>query len=377
MLLTRRELGIIAALYLVSRLALLLLGAWFVSRTPDPPGEQFTHLLDGGPALDMWYRWDAGFYATIATDGYKWFNERRIDGDLAFLPGYPLLVHLASGGGTCALSPYRSTCATIGGVLVSNMALLAAVVLIADLAKRRYDSGAGLRAAALTLFAPNAIFLAGVYTEATFLLLAAGVFWLLHQQRYAWAVLLAGLAALTRSVGVAFVPALLWHAWRQRSVPAGLAALLPALAFGGYILFAGAHIGDAGAYFAAYSGVWERPTRAPWETISAYFTRDDVALLGWEYAWIDLVFTALYLALGVALLRIDVGWGLFALFAILIPIASGSLVSVPRYGAVIAPFYIALAMWARGWPRFTPLLAGNGALAILFLMRFVTWRWIA
>ncbi len=70
-------------------------------------------------------------------------------------------------------------------------------------------------------------------------------------------------------------------------------------------------------------------------------------------------------------------WGLFALVALLIPIASGTLIGMPRFGAVIFPFYILLGAWADRWYKQAILYAGSAALALLFVARFVTWRWIA
>src|SRR5690606_22142048 len=112
---TRREILTILALFIVTRIALVGIGAVAVTVLPSTEGPEFKHLLDGNPALDMWYRWDAGFYATIAIEGYDWYNEREVSADMAFLPLYPLAVHLASGltPTGCALSPYLSMCATI------------------------------------------------------------------------------------------------------------------------------------------------------------------------------------------------------------------------------------------------------------------------
>jgi hypothetical protein len=69
---------------------------------------------------------------------------------------------------------------------------------------------------------------------------------------------------------------------------------------------------------------------------------------------------------------------LFALVALLIPIATGSLLSMPRFGAAIFPFYILLAKWAADrWYKQVVVYGAAAALALLFLARFVTWHWIA
>jgi Gpi18-like mannosyltransferase len=386
-----RPIRLILLLFIVTRVALVAVGTVANTRLPANEGDEFKHLLDGGPALDMWYRWDAGFYATIATYGYDWFNEQRPAEDMAFLPVYPAAIRTVMAASGCGFSPYLSTCATVGGLLVSNLALLAGCFLLYDLTRRRYDHGTGLRAVFLLLIAPSAIFFSGVYTEAVFLLLALLVFWLLDRQRLGLALLSACAAALTRSVGVALVPALLWYVWAQLP-PAPLwqrlgqlirswrmyAALLPVVFFASYILYAGTTAGAPLAYFDTYEVIWGRDVnRAPWETLLAYFSGEPVSWFGWRLSWLDLGAFAVYVVLALVALRKAPTWGLFALAAVIIPFLSGTLSAMPRFGAVAFPVYVLLAAWTPVRWRAALVYAASIALAILFVIRFVTWNWIA
>jgi hypothetical protein len=380
--LSRRELLLITAAFLVTRLILVGVGTAVNVLMPSVEGPEYTHLLDGGPALDMWYRWDAGFYTSIATFGYDWFNERAPAADMAFLPVYPLLIHLVSGltPSGCALSPYWSTCTTIGGLLISNVALLISGWLLFDLTKRRFDARTAWRALTLLLITPNAIFLSGVYTESVFLLWALLTFWLLERRHFYLALIPAGLACLTRSVGVALFPALLGAAWTSGAGrwPRLIAAGLPPALFAGYVLFMGLTAGDPGAYFEAYRSIWGRAAASPIEAFTIYFSGEPVSLLGWDLSWIDLIATGAFLGLGLLTLRLDRAWGLFALTAVLIPIGAGSLLAMPRFGAVVFPFYILIGSWiARARWREIVVDAASIGLAFVFVLRFVTWRWIA
>jgi hypothetical protein len=65
------------------------------------------------------------------------------------------------------------------------------------------------------------------------------------------------------------------------------------------------------------------------------------------------------------------------LIALLIPIATGTLWGMPRFGGVIFPFYILLAIWSDRLWRQVIIYGTSAALALLFIIRFVTWRWIA
>jgi hypothetical protein len=389
--LARRPLLIIIVLFLCTRAALVGFGTWANVALPANEGDEFKHLLDGGPALDMWYRWDAGFYATIATEGYRWFNNRAPDGDMAFLPLYPAAVRAVMAASGCGFSPYLSTCATVAGLIVSNIALLAACIILYRLALPGAGTPAALAAVALLLIAPGTIFFSGVYTEALFLLLALLTFYALDRDSFAWAVTFACLAALTRSVGIALVPALLWVAWaRSASAPGArarrflttwqtYAALLPALVFGAYVLVAGVLTGNPLAYFSSYEIVWERSLgSAPWDVLLAYFSGQPVSLWGYDPSWIDLAAFSGGITLALLVLRENRAWGIFALGALALPFLSGTLIGMPRFAGVIFPFYILIGAWAaRAAWRLAAASIASAALAALFITRFVTWRWIA
>ncbi|MBE0688528.1 MAG: glycosyltransferase family 39 protein, partial [Anaerolineae bacterium] len=354
MALSRREVVLIIVLFLVTRLALVTVGTLANVYLPENPtlGDELKHLLDGGPALDMWYRWDAGFYATIATEGYDWFNDRQPAADMAFLPVYPAAIRAVMTVTDCFFTAYQSTCATVGGLVVSNVALLGAAFLLYDLARRHANKITALSAVIILMITPNAIFLSGVYTEAPFLALCLLTFWLLDRKQFALALIPACLAALTRSVGIALYPALLWYAWHEgavsRRLPRLLLAHVPLLVFAAYVLYAGSVAGEPLAYFRNYEVIWERDvTRSPWDTLLAYFGGEPVSWYGWRLSWIDLAAFGGYLVLGIITLRRRPAWGLFALAALLIPFASGTLVAMPRFGTVIFPFYILLAAWVR------------------------------
>ena len=150
---TRRDLLLLILAFVITRAALVGAGVIALRYYPPNEGAEFTHLIDGGAALDLWYRWDAGFYATIATDGYDWLNTRQPADDMAFLPLYPLAIHLVSGltPTGCLASPYLSTCATVGGAdrLQRRPAdRAAAAVRLGAAALRQVDGVAGGAAAA-------------------------------------------------------------------------------------------------------------------------------------------------------------------------------------------------------------------------------------
>jgi hypothetical protein len=391
---SRRELGIIVALFAVTRAMLVIAGllAMSVLGVREDPG--YTRLLDNVPALDMWHRWDAGFYVDIAINGYKWERQGEMTQDMAFLPVYPLAIRAVSGltPDGCIWSPYWSTCGTLGGVVISNVALLCAAILLFDLTHHRFDKKTAWLTTVLLLVSPISVFLSGVYSESLFLFLTVLTFWLLMRDQgrlgaaFAGAVIAASVASLTRNVGVALVPALLWYVWTSAEKPISLRTLsrfalatLPILAFGAYVLLVGTRLGNLGAFFQGFGQLWGRRLNLL-DSFTVYFSEARVDLFGWWDSWIDLFAAIFYFVLALIAFRFNRGWGLFALVAVLIPVTSGRLQSMPRYGAALFPFYILIGYWLARLDRrwVWALVYGGSALAALgFLARFVTWRWIA
>ena len=91
--------------------------------------------------LDGWARWDAGWYEHIAKHGYV---DQAVgpagQRNLAFYPLYPLTMRLLSLAGPEPLP---------AGILISNLALLAALLLLHRMARARFgaESGIPVRAA--------------------------------------------------------------------------------------------------------------------------------------------------------------------------------------------------------------------------------------
>jgi hypothetical protein len=191
----------------------------------------------------------------------------------------------------------------------------------------------------------------------------------------------AGLAALTRPIGVVLYACLLFYLWqtrRLRSLARLFAAHAPLLSFGAYALLAGLHTGDLLAYFTTNHRVWQRAVAAaPWQTFAIYFSGEPVTLWGWRLSWMDFGFTILYLALAVLVFRQDRLLGLFALGAVLIPIFSGNLLGMPRYGMIVFPFYLLIARWVDMPWKLLVVYSVSTILMVLFTVRFVLWHWLA
>jgi hypothetical protein len=180
----------------------------------DPPGI-VDHLGGLGDALAAPFaRWDSVWYLTIARDGYTPGPSP------AFFPLYPLLVAAVGSVGPGLLA---------GGVLVSVAAMLVALRLLwrlTDLELGAAAPGVADLAVLVVALGPMAFFFSAVYSESVFLALTLGAFLCGRQERWAWAGLLGGLAAATRSSGLLVVVGLV-ALWLEQRHPASRLARWP------------------------------------------------------------------------------------------------------------------------------------------------------
>lgn len=185
----------------------------------------FRHLVPQGPFAQSgsgYGAWDGVHYLAIAQYGYQ------VDGDTAFFPLYPLLVHAAHT--VTRLSYVRS------GMLVSDVAAAAAFVVLHRLIVRSLGRQVADRSILLLLAFPFALFLNVVYTESLTLLLVALFFLFLQQNRWWWAMAAGAFASATHDLGVLLVLPALWYWWFHGRSPVRLFSI--ALIAGGLVAYA-------------------------------------------------------------------------------------------------------------------------------------------
>ncbi|MDP2935793.1 MAG: mannosyltransferase family protein, partial [Dehalococcoidia bacterium] len=115
--------------------------------------------LPDQPLLDVWARWDSGWYASIAEAGYRYSLEQA--SNVAFLPAYPLAIKaftLLTGNTWTA------------GILVSNLAFLAALIVLFKLTQSKFGRAVAGRAVLYTGAFPAAFFYFSMYSESLYLL---------------------------------------------------------------------------------------------------------------------------------------------------------------------------------------------------------------
>ena len=289
--------------------------------------------MSSAPRSTSGARWDSDWFLRIAENGYSWPSSTP-----AFFPLYPLLV---AGLGRLLLGHYL-----LAGVLVSLAAGSAAFVLLYRLTCLRLGEEAARHTILFLAVAPTSLFFGAVYSESLFLLLAVATFLLAERGRFWQAGAAAGLALLTRSAGVALLPALVVLAWRAPDRRRALAGVAVAP-----LLFA---IYPAGARDLDRPSA-RVPRRAEGRLGAASLAgraarRGDRGAQDREL--LDLGVAFALIALGVvAWRRIGPAYGLYTLTSVALPLTFVSdkvpLWSMQRFAVVVFPAFMALATLAR------------------------------
>ncbi|MBX6372462.1 MAG: glycosyltransferase family 39 protein [Acidothermus sp.] len=329
-----------------------------------------------------WERWDALWYLRIATDGYS-----VGDHSAAFFPGYPLAIRAVSTllGGHPLLASY----------LVSNLAFLAALVVVYRLTRHEFDTDLARRTVVLLAVFPSAFFFLAPYSEALFLLASASALYAARRSRWWTAVLAAAAATATRSAGVVVAAAVVFECLRQTAARGtGSAGLLRAVGkscvvglgslagIGSYLLWWWRRTGNAFEPFAAESG-WDRYLQWPWVTLW-HGVEQGLAYIGIYasgYHSIDLIVVVLALAAGMwAVLRLPVSYRIYTAASLVAPLClefSGrAFMSMVRFVVVVIPLFWGFAVFARRFHASTAMVAVFGAGLGLFSLLFVNWYWI-
>jgi hypothetical protein len=359
------------------------------ARWDDP---SLTH--DLGTVTDVWARWDSVWFLRIAEHGY----DAASGAASAFYPLYPGAVALV---GRALFGHY-----VLAGILVSLAAGFGSFLLLHRLAEKRLGADGARRAVLYLAVFPFALFLQAVYSESLYLLLTLAAFTLAERQRFLGAGVVTGLALLTRPVGFALLPALALLGWRERDRLRALASLAVApVLFAAYPLYLWRAEGDPWAFVHAQrlwsrhlspagplGGIWDG-LRAGWAGVEqlasgshthVYWTavRNTDPIRAATLNLEDLAFLVLFVALTiVAWRRFGAPYGLFAALSLAIPLSVPSnrwpLLSLPRFGLTVFPFFLALAALG-GRPRVHTVIVTVSALMLgVAVVQWSLWQWVA
>jgi hypothetical protein len=329
----------------------------------------------------LFARYDSGWYDMIARTGYPDPPKPGKASAHAFFPLYPTLsryVSQATGVDTF-----------LAALLVSYAALLFAMPLMAEEARARLGPELGEAHLPYLLLYPVSFFLASVYTESTFLLLALLTFREVRNGRLAPAALFAFLTGLTRAPAAALGPAL-GLAWllarkdgRSRWLQAAALAALPLAGVLSWAFGIGLAKGEPGLFFRSM-GAWRVSSSDPLEAVMAFFLEPTWL---WHRGWFRQDPESLLPYAHFLLLVALSGWLLhgrrlpdaaWVLGAIGMALLTGTADGVPRYSLTVYPLFFALAEAGASRPALRRVWWAVSAFLLLYNSAlFVNWHFIS
>lgn len=326
-------------------------------------------------------RYDSGWYDVIVRHGYPPPPGPGEQSAHAFFPLYPMTaraLHVATG-----IDSFRAA------LLVTWVALFFAVPLLVEEARERFGDPRARDALPFLLLYPVAFFLAAVYTESLFLLLALLAFRSVRRGELLLALVLGVLLGLTRAPAAAVGPGLALSWWfgrpgdARRWIGAGLLLFAPLAGVLGYVFGIGAARDEPMLFFRSM-GAWRHSAGDPVSGAASFFL-EPVRMLrsGWFREHPGAVAPFFHFGLFAFLCAVQLKLRRFAdaawtASALLLPVLTGTADGTPRYTLTIYPGHFAAASLCEGRPWLKALwLAGSFAVLLLNSSFFVNWHFVS
>ena len=373
---SRRALARVLIAFLLTRLTLYVVAAIAIRLVPPDVGSGSQAYLGKNLSLAAWARWDAGWYLSIAERGY-WFDPHG-PSSVAFFPLLPLLM---KGLGTVT-GNYAAA-----GLLIANLAALGAVLALWYWMRAEAGPAAAERAALWLLVYPFSFYFYSIYAESLFFLLTTLALSASARGQRLTAGAWAGLAAVTRPMGVLLAPALAWGLWRDRRAGRRLrwsdaiAVLLPVAGLGAYMTYLALAFGDPLAFWKAHVVGWH--VQVQWT--EARYWRDTIRILVQptrmrEYTDLLNLFRILlpvvFAALTVQVFRrLGAGPGIYASLAVAVAVCFAPESTGRELLAAVPAFAVLGLVGPRGMLGETIRLCSLGFL-VVFLFAFVTGHFV-
>jgi hypothetical protein len=309
-------------------------------------GEHLCHYCwnIGFPFLNLFSRWDSGYYADIAVDGYS----NLIAPQWEFFPGYPILMGILGRLLTVTTHMPLNLAVHLAGFVVSNFAFFGSIFYLYKL------SVAVLRNAKLAYYSvlflafyPAGVFLSATYSDSLFLMLTLGSLYYWRVEVLNKSAMLGFFAALTRPVGILLVVPYLYVILMNRSRRTVAINCLPVmsilLGFLSFMAFSQLMTGTPFATFAAERLYWGVTLNLQNILVSAKrVILANPIIIPYLALGIGGVITSILTVKSKAEAAIDV----YAL-GLLTTYIFAPLISLPRYTITLVPAYWGFARWSQ------------------------------
>lgn len=300
-------------------------------------------------SLWVWANFDGVNYLSIARYGYHYPN-------FAYFPLLPFLIFLIQ---KVLTLPFL-----VVGLVVTNLALFLSLLVVTKIILLDFDKDVSFRTLFFLLIFPVSFFYGAVYTESLYLLTATLSFYYARKTNWLLCGVFGFLAGLTRLVGIALLPALLfeWY-WQNRKnnkdstellkkflkQRAYLIFLVP-LGIIVYSLYLKIDHGDF-LLFQKSMSAWNQSNFVfPSQVLWRYLKILVLAPKNFVYfiALLELFSTLVYFAISIYVLKkIRLSYGIFMIISLIIPTFTGTFQSMPRYILHLFPAFLAIALLTK------------------------------
>lgn len=305
-------------------------------------------------------QWDGQWYIDLAENGY-WFDKEGLS-NVAFLPLFPVLLHIVQ----VATGSY-----VIAGLIINLFALVGTVYYLRKLAAHEgHTSDEQTKSILALLMYPTAIFFLALYTESLFVFLITACFYFLKQKKWWIAGVFGLLASLTRIPGVFLFFPFVYYLWKEKSsLTTYFSTLLLPLGTCLYLLAQKLSVGS----FFAFLQTQENWGRSFFTLNAEHFTWATSAAM--VNGVLDGLISIILLAfVYIIYKKLDLGYAVFVLVSLLIPLLTGTTMSMIRFGMVLFPIALVLPMLKKevyyyGW------MGASLILLTFYTTQFVNGYW--
>jgi hypothetical protein len=365
----------VALTFVMTRLPMIAIAELAAMVIGQRPGVHYA--ASDNPLLAVWGRWDAEHYLGVAKYGYSGTEP-------AFFPLYPLLIRIVGAFTGSQL---------VAGLIISNAASFFGLLFFYKLIEHEFNRHVAQRAAFYVSIFPTAIFFSAVYSESLFFFFTVASFYYVRERRWLMAGVFGFLAALTRSEGVLLAAPLFiewvvaareggrefFRYWVDDVVKPLIGMALVPLGLAAYMAYLWVISGDP-LRFSHVQSHWGRHFAPPWESFAATVQKIVHAHATQTVAneSLELAFTLLMLiVLAVGWRRLRLSYVVYMAVSILIPMCTGSLMSMPRFALVLFPMFALFGLWGARPTFGNAYVAFSLPLLGLFTVLFADWYWVA
>lgn len=334
----------------------------------------------GLPLVNLFSRWDAGWYMIIAQFGYPVGNN-PINIAWAWFPLYPITMRIMSVPFSTILPPAQAV--ALAGFLVSNVLFFVTLFIFFKLSETILgNKRLALVSSLFFAFWPGSLFYSCVYSESLFMTFAIGAFYLLEKERMWSATLLGFLAGLTRANGFLVAIPFLTRSIEKRSLTSAFKSFLVCSSYLLFTLFGYVMTGAFPIREIVFDQYWGK---MPLLFVQLFQSGIGYGLL-YTLVLLFVLLPFIYLFISKPLLSMQT-WGFrnaqreakyytFSFVQLGIILFYTMVSNLHRYAVIMIPMYWILAkIGTRNQAIGTALLAVLATLLSIGTILFATWRY--